>query len=265
MFIRSPHLLEVLFAYGTVHLITLCFFYQNGYSSLDYMTGYIGGGVIYTFIEYWFHRVILHRIIFKTAHIHHHNNPVKLKIIATPLLPVQLYEFCLMLFLSSFNTKLAVVCQLGISISQIIMDYLHLFIHSKYNPWFLNCARHWHKHHHNKLNWDLGHGLTTRFWDVVFRTYPDETNTTLVWSVHARYPFTKYITIPLPLIDFLLIHPFVPKDDINSNDFTMPTMQDCKISNLIIATLSGIIVGLSPFVYYFLSKCVNTEFNAIFA
>ena len=137
-FIRSPHLLEVFIAYGGVHFISvmlMLFYYQVSCSVL--FSAYVAGSAVYTFIEYVFHRYILHEWIFRQAHEHHHKNPMKLKIIATPLLPVQLYEFCLMVMISyCINPYSAVYLQVGISISQIIMDVLHVCEHSQYNPWF---------------------------------------------------------------------------------------------------------------------------------
>ena len=245
--IRSPHVLEVLVGYGTVHLITLYLYYIYQYTLTDYIIGYIAGGILYTFIEYWFHRVILHNFLFKKAHIHHHNNPVKLKIIAVPLIPVQIYECCLMILLSLISIKTAVMCQLGISISQIIMDYVHLFEHSAYNPWYLKVARNWHKLHHIKTNWEVGHGLTSRFWDVVFNTYPDGRHNTVIWNLYQKYPFTKYLTIPIPLLDFILLQPFIEAETVSSQ-LTLPTISDCKWGNLLISLISGIIVGLSPLI-----------------
>ena len=62
--IRSPHILEPLFAYGEVHLISIFALYMysaNLYTMLiEYVRGLLYGGCVYTFIEYWFHRYLLH-------------------------------------------------------------------------------------------------------------------------------------------------------------------------------------------------------------
>jgi sterol desaturase/sphingolipid hydroxylase (fatty acid hydroxylase superfamily) len=253
-FIRSPHLLEIPLAYGTVHIISIYLLLHVYQKSIEwYFIGLLLGGFMYTFIEYWFHRTILHRFIFKTAHKYHHDNPIKLKIIATPLLPVQTYEFVIMIILSLINPLFAVICQVGISISQIIMDFTHLFEHSKWNPWFLRVARNYHKLHHNKSNWDVGHGLTTKFWDYVFNTLPigqnifhnNTTTKTIPWSLYHKYPYLKYINIPLPLIDFMILTPLIKAEDI-TNEFELPNLDNIKFIKLFVAFLSGIIVGLAP-------------------
>ena len=153
-----------------------------------------------------------------------------------------MYEIFLMMLISIYDYKLAILLQLGISISQIIMDYVHVFEHSKFNPWFLKVARNYHKLHHNKSNWELGHGLTSRFWDLVFQTYPDN------WAVQQKYPFSKYLTVPIPLLDFLLLQPLLEDENLHDNSsLILPSFSDVKINNLVIAFISGIIVGYSPF------------------
>ena len=83
------------------------------------------------------------------------------------------------------------------------------------NPWFLKAARNWHKLHHHKQNWDIGHGLTTRFWDMIFGTYPDgNVRGTVTWKLYEKYPWSKYLSVPLPLLDFLLIHPLLEKEEV---------------------------------------------------
>ena len=246
--IRSPHMLEVLVAYGGVHLISLylmLFHYKTSWTLL--ICAYLAGGSFYTFIEYWFHRTILHEWIFKEAHQNHHLIPIKLKIIATPLLVVQLYEIfmmCCIAFL--FGTYWAVFIQVGVSISQVIMDYVHLFEHTSFNPWFLWVARDYHKLHHHKDNWDLGHGLTTRFWDIVFRTYPDQDGFQK-WGLSERYWIFKYIGIPLPLVDFILLTPFLNKPNYTTTDLPSVDWLDYKLDKMLIAAISAIAVGFSPY------------------
>ena len=91
--IRSPHIFEVLVAYGIVHLFSIYqifFVFNEGFNT--YILGLLLGGIMYTFIEYWFHRVFLHWMpeVMRRAHDNHHKNPTKLKIICTPLIPVQI-------------------------------------------------------------------------------------------------------------------------------------------------------------------------------
>lgn len=258
--IRSPHILEVFVGYGTVHIctiLTLLYYYNVDYNS--YFYGLLIGGMFYTFIEYWFHRKLLHHFpkSMKKAHDNHHKNMAKLKIICTPLLPVQIYEILMMLFISYFfGSYQAVIIQTGVSISQIIMDSVHLFEHSQWRPWFLRSARSYHMLHHKKCNHDYGFGLTTCFWDLVFGTLPDNEATKknkelIPWKPFENYIFLKYLQLPIPLLGFILYTPFVKTTNLdeksNISKLKMPKLDDVKYSNIIIAFISGLLVSLSPF------------------
>jgi sterol desaturase/sphingolipid hydroxylase (fatty acid hydroxylase superfamily) len=228
----------------------MLFYYNVSYFTL--FKGYICGSIFYTFLEYWFHRVILHHWIFKTAHKFHHDNPIKLKIITTPLLVVQLYEICMMFVISLlFDSYTAVFIQVGVSISQIIMGFVHLYEHSVYNPWYLRVARNYHKLHHHKDNWEIGHGLTTKFWDVIFGTFPDgkHSDNSKSWDLYDKYWYIKYITIPIPLLDFIILTPLLTytPDTLDTSKLLKINWLDFKYSKVLIALLSSIFVGFSPF------------------
>ena len=253
--VRSPHIIEVLFAYGGVHLISIYLLFSRFNGGLtEYLYGLALGGFIYTFIEYWFHRYLLHVSFLKKAHDNHHARPTKLKIIATPLLPVQVYECLVMVLIAYFfGSYLANLAQIGISISQVIMDYVHFFEHSAYQPWFLASARSYHKLHHRKSNHDFGFGLTCPFWDFVFDTLPNKKNQEkhqlVAWEPFTKYSFLEYIQIPLPMITFLLWTPFVKKNKNTSSNMKWPTWDNLYLSNLVIASLSALVVGFSPLLF----------------
>lgn len=263
--IRSPHIIEVFIGYGIVHIIsilTLFYYYNKGFN--EYLMGLLIGGSFYTFIEYWFHRILLHLspAVMKKAHDNHHKNPTKLKIICTPLLPVQIYEIIMMLLISYlFGTYYAVLIQTGVSVSQIIMDFTHLFEHSLWRPFILRSARSYHMLHHKKCNHNIGFGLTSCFWDFIFGTLPTPDKTSKIEGAIAWNPFIeknwlKYIQVPLPLIGFILYTPFVKKTSLDKksdfNKLKMPEIGNLKYINCLIALLSGIIVSISPFFIYLL-------------
>jgi sterol desaturase/sphingolipid hydroxylase (fatty acid hydroxylase superfamily) len=250
--IRSPHLLEVLVAYGGVHIFSIYHLISFGGGLYDYLFGLFIGGILYTFIEYWFHRYLLHTTFLKSAHQNHHRNPIKLKIIATPLIPVQIYEFIIIISISIISSYWANMFQIGISVSQIIMDYVHYLEHSCYNPWFLTTAKSYHKLHHSKFNYNNGFGLTCPFWDTIFNTsvMPIKKEKTISkkytpWKLYIDYPFLYYTQIPLPMINFILWTPFMNKSP-NDKSAPMPNLKDVKPIKLLIALLSSIVVGNAP-------------------
>jgi len=197
--VRSPHLLEVFASYGSVAcLLSFMCVHGFGMSWLRLLSLFCGGVIIYTFLEYWFHRFFLHEVLSK-AHNNHHEKPRNLRIIATPIIPVQLYDFAVVLLLIQLvGRETAYGLNTGIAIGQCIMDTVHILFHSKYRPWFLESARSYHLYHHF-VDDDLAHGLTTSFWDLIFGTFPN------TWYYYKKYPWLKYLQLPFPLATFVLI------------------------------------------------------------
>lgn len=198
--IRSPHLVEVLVSYGmgTVFLVYMCLFqFEMGFLSWLYYA--VFGSIIYTFLEYWFHRIILHEIL-DMAHNNHHKWPRNLRIIATPILPVHIYDcVTVVVFVYMLGRPAAYAINCGISVGQIIMDVVHVAFHSHYRPWFLESARSYHLHHHFTPN-NVAHGLTTPFWDMIFGTLPTDS-----WFYYKRYSWARFLQLPFPLVSFILM------------------------------------------------------------
>eukprot|EP00494_Astrolonche_serrata_P033114 UN33383 len=114
----------------------------------------------------------MHQIL-DFAHLLHHKRPTEIKIIATPLVAVQISFYPLMLILNALiGIKLTVQWQIGISISQFLMDLVHVLGHSQVDGWWIRSCRSFHLLHHKTGNHSLGYGFTCTFWDCVFGTLP---------------------------------------------------------------------------------------------
>lgn len=196
---RSPHLVEVFLSCGAWMVLMACTSvaeYHVSWMNLVLLT--LSGTMFYTFIEYWFHRVILHQWL-KMAHDNHHRLPRNLRIIATPILPVQIYGLLTMVVsVYALGRKIAYPINGGVALGQITMDTVHVLFHSDFRPWYLESARSYHLFHHF-ADEDVAHGLTTSFWDMVFGTLPDN------WYVYKKYPWMRYIQVPFPLVNFIII------------------------------------------------------------
>lgn len=253
--IRSPQLAEVLIAYGGVHVLSIHHLLNFEGTFSEYCLGLVVGGCAYTFIEYWFHRYLLHLGVLKDAHDNHHKNPIKLKIIATPLLPVQIYETLIMIAISAMtSSRTANLFQIGISISQIIMDFVHYLQHSSYNGWWLISAKSYHKLHHGKDNHYTGYGLTCPFWDAVFSTSPiDDDKHYKQWSGYHNNKWLYWTQIPLPMVNFIAWTPWVKKEN-PGHDLPIPDLTSFKFSKMMIAGISAFIVGYSPFILEFIDR-----------
>tara|TARA_Y100000816_G_C26088428_1_gene574753 strand:- start:1160 stop:1831 length:672 start_codon:yes stop_codon:yes gene_type:complete len=215
---------------------------------MDYFIGLIIGGFTYTFLEYLFHRYLLHTYYLKFAHENHHRHPTKLKIITTPLIPAQIIIFSVIAIISFISVYWANLVLVGMSISQLIMDYVHYLEHSSFNSWFLVTAKSYHKLHHGKFNYNKGFGLTCPFWDSIFNTSvrPNKEEKYIPWELYVKYPFLYYTQIPLPMISFILWTPFMDKT-YNDNSAPFPDIKDVKLHKLFIAFLLIFITGNSPY------------------
>ena len=80
-FVRSPHILEVLASYGSVcALLSYLCVAHYGLHVVEWFSLATLGCVIYTLMEYIFHRIVLHEYIPK-IHANHHKQPRNLRII----------------------------------------------------------------------------------------------------------------------------------------------------------------------------------------
>lgn len=197
--VRSPHILEVLASYGSVCvLLSYMCMAHYGLHAVQWFSLATLGCVIYTLMEYVFHRIVLHEYIPK-IHANHHKQPRNLRIIATPILPVQLYDFLVVLLIMLFvGRPVAYAINCGISFGQCVMDVVHIAFHSHWRPWFLESARSYHLVHHF-IDDEVAHGLTTSFWDMIFGTFPAN------WAYNKKLPWLKYLQLPFPLLTFILI------------------------------------------------------------
>jgi len=199
--LRSPHILEVFGTYGMGLIIcmSLCFL-VHGMSITEWIFWTMVGTSIYTFLEYVFHRFLLH-ITMKPLHDRHHHTPRNFRIIATPLIPVHLVDLVLcttLYFLLGRQIACGINC--GIAVGQMIMDMVHVILHTRNCPWYLSTARSYHYYHHfDTKGDDTAIGLTTTFWDMLFGTLPSH------WQLYRKHPWLRFIQIPLPLLTFVIM------------------------------------------------------------
>ena len=257
-YIRSPNIFEMMICFCTIHILcilTIILYFEKTF--IDYLFGLLMGSFVYTFLEYVFHRFILHKgpkymII---AHKNHHSKPTNLKIITTPLIPIIIYDLLLVtLLLCIFDSYFILLLQTGISFSQLTMDMTHVYIHSKNMPQLLSYQKSYHLLHHKHKNHDYGFGLTTSFWDMIFGTLPSENNRSYkIWDVYSRKKWLIYFSqIPLPLVGFVMIYfiQYCSEKNVvqfqveNKNKVIFPKIYNYK--NIIISLTLSIFVGLYP-------------------
>lgn len=132
----------------------------------------VGGFVMWTFAEYWIHRVVLHGPYWMAIHERHHTHPKEETVF--PLFQVPFY-FAVIYWLVFFGFgRWHDPVFAGVIVGYIVFFTMHHLMHmlepatlAKW-PWLEDFASR-HNAHHKVTN--LNYGITTDFWDKVFRTY----------------------------------------------------------------------------------------------
>ncbi|TDZ15212.1 Ceramide very long chain fatty acid hydroxylase SCS7 [Colletotrichum sidae] len=141
------------------------------------------GFVLWSLIEYILHRFLFHldkwlpdNRVGITAHfllhgIHHYLPMDKYRLVMPPTLFVVLatpfYKLAHTVFSYSWHAATAVYC--GGIFGYICYDLTHYFLHHQNLPLWYKELKKYHLQHHF-LDYELGFGVTSRFWDSIFGT-----------------------------------------------------------------------------------------------
>lgn len=120
------------------------------------------GLILFTFIEYWVHRTVLHRIMWHSTHQRHHTHPAEFVTFPVWFLPI---IFAIPWFV------LPTAAFVGFMVAATWFFWWHDAIHHwglQKHPWIRAYER-WHDLHHADL--PVNYGITQPAWDLVFGTY----------------------------------------------------------------------------------------------
>jgi sterol desaturase/sphingolipid hydroxylase (fatty acid hydroxylase superfamily) len=120
------------------------------------------GLLLFTFIEYWTHRTLLHRVMWHGAHQRHHTHPHEFTIFPWWYLPA---------IFAGFWFILPSAVYIGFMLGAMWFFIWHHMIHHwslQNRPW-LQAYERWHNLHHRDL--PVNYGITQPLWDIVFGTY----------------------------------------------------------------------------------------------
>ncbi|KAF5345306.1 hypothetical protein D9758_008456 [Tetrapyrgos nigripes] len=145
---------------------TLCFFLGN---------------IIWTILEYTLHRFLFHidnylpdTPAFLTLHfllhgVHHYLPMDRLRLVMPPTLFAALeWPFTRLAYIL-FPTAIANGIISGSFAFYVLYDCMHYALHHTQLPTYLKEMKKYHLGHHYK-NYELGFGVTSKFWDYVFNT-----------------------------------------------------------------------------------------------
>jgi sterol desaturase/sphingolipid hydroxylase (fatty acid hydroxylase superfamily) len=125
------------------------------------------GFVLFTFAEYWTHRLILHRLFWHATHERHHTHAHEYVVFAVWLLPL----FFLVLLAISVDLTGSGALWCGFATGYVWFLTWHHMLHHReleHRPWVARYAA-WHNQHH--MNIRCNYGITNPVWDYVFGTY----------------------------------------------------------------------------------------------
>jgi sterol desaturase/sphingolipid hydroxylase (fatty acid hydroxylase superfamily) len=140
---------------------------------------YIGGILIWTLTEYILHRFVFHahfpgrlgaRISFIVHGVHHDYPKDSKRLVMVPSISIPLALVFYTFFYLLFGPFYSAPAFAGLLTGYLIYDMTHYAIHH-YNtksPFWLSLKQHHSIHHYSES--DRGYGVSTKFWDHVFRT-----------------------------------------------------------------------------------------------
>src|SRR5713226_4031014 len=156
---------------------------------------FAAGSVTWTFVEYLFHRYVLHgrfppgkglirRFLHERLdplHWDHHARPFDGSHISGELKDILPLFFVAVQVSFLFPVYTAPTMLAGVVQSYVAEEWLHYALHFSNSrfPLFLRMKK-YHLYHHSPRGIDKGYGITTRFWDGVFDTrFPESVRRSL--------------------------------------------------------------------------------------
>ncbi|KAJ3825197.1 hypothetical protein EV361DRAFT_891207 [Lentinula raphanica] len=139
------------------------------------------GNFIWTLLEYIFHRFLFHvdyylpdKPIFLLLHfllhgVHHYVPMDRLRLVMPPPLFAMLEWPMTRLAYKIFPLPVANGIISGAFTFYVLYDCMHYALHHSQLPAYLKEMKKYHLAHHYK-NFDLGFGVTSKIWDIVFNT-----------------------------------------------------------------------------------------------
>lgn len=157
-----------------------------GVSSWYIPACFAAGLAFWTFTEYTLHRFLFHfkarsplaeRISFLFHGVHHAQPQCKTRLVMPPVVSVPMAFIMYGLFLLVFNVLLGVPHWIAPVFSGTLLGYLlydmthYATHHFAMRSGYLRYLKRYHMKHHYKTP-DARFGVTSPFWDKVFRTFP---------------------------------------------------------------------------------------------
>jgi sterol desaturase/sphingolipid hydroxylase (fatty acid hydroxylase superfamily) len=150
-----------------------------GQPPLEAVAWLVGGYVLWTLFEYWFHRLFFHlrvrgprtaRIYFFIHGVHHDYPWDRTRLVMPPSVSISIGALAYLLFRGVFGVGAMWAPYAGFVLGYVIYDTVHWYVHAgKPRRWLGKMLRREHLVHHFKES-DSRFGVSCPWWDKVFRT-----------------------------------------------------------------------------------------------
>ncbi len=141
----------------------------------------LGGGLFWTFAEYWLHRTVFHfepdhplgrRLHFIIHGVHHDHPNDRMRLVMPPSASLPLAALFLLLFRYALGPHHWLAFSAGFLLGYLVYDMTHYHLHHhKPRTRLGKLLREQHMRHHFQDH-ETGFGVSSPVWDHVFRTVP---------------------------------------------------------------------------------------------
>jgi len=154
-------------------------FFISNFSVIQVIAYFLIGLFIWTITEYLLHRFVFHwelksnlgkRIHFMFHGVHHDYPSDSKRLVMPPSVSIPLASLFYFLFLSVLGSVLVSPFFAGFIAGYLFYDITHYALHhfNMHSNFWLEIKNHHIKHHFQNPN--KGYGVSSPFWDIIFRT-----------------------------------------------------------------------------------------------
>ena len=187
------------FPYSVLWVFLSAFHFARVYRSMNVnslvLYG-IGNGVVWTFNEYWIHRLVLHQYIYSMYHKMHHLYWTQAMFSQQWFIVSALFAYY-RAFLHVFGPNVTSHMFIFVTLYYVGFEWIHFVSHDarERRPWILS-VKYYHRMHH--LDETLNYGITTPLWDWVFGTLHSDVAFGYKDIPISLVPMVFFIRAPLP-------------------------------------------------------------------
>lgn len=154
---------------------------DRGLGALPILGMFVAGLAIWTLSEYWLHRLLFHwtpkfrggdKLNFIIHGVHHDHPNDKMRLVMPPAASLPLAAIFYGAFMLIFGSPYGFAGFAGFLVGYLIYDYTHYYVHHFAPKSDLGKKIREHHMRHHFQDHHYGYGVSTTFWDHVFRTVP---------------------------------------------------------------------------------------------